>query len=69
MKPKLSDLSIRQINHLKKQLEAIETLYRHNLHKTKYLELQKQKDYKYEYDRILGELSKTNLPGTTKTII
>lgn len=56
-----------QIKHLKDQLEAIDTIKRHNLYRRNYLQQQKNINYKNEYDRLIGELSQTNLPDPLRT--
>ena len=58
-------LHLGQIQHLQKQLDAIETIKKSNLHRTRLLQQQKYKDYRNEYERLLGELSqKAILPAT-----
>ena len=63
----MRDLHLRQLQHLKKELKAIQTIKDFNLHRYKVLQLQKNKNYVNEYQRILGELSQTNLPPDVKT--
>ena len=62
----MRNLHLRQIQHLKKELEAIQTIKDFNLHRYKVLQLQENKNYINEYQRILGELSQTNLPPDVK---
>lgn len=63
----MKNLHLRQIQHLQKQLDAIETIKNYNLHRDRFLQQQKNKNYRNEYERLLGELSQnTNLPATTK---
>ena len=62
----MRDLHLRQIQHLKKELEAIQTIKDFNLHRYKVLQIQKNKKYINEYQTILGELSQTNLPPDLK---
>ena len=62
----MREFHLRQIQHLKKELEAIQTIKDFNLHRHKVLQLQKNKNYINEYQRILGELSQTNLPLDVK---
>ena len=62
----MREFHLRQIQHLKKELEAIQTIKDFNLHRHKVLQLQKNKNYINEYQRILGELSQTNLPPDIK---
>ena len=62
----MRDLHLRQTQHLKNELEAIQTIKDFNLHC--YNVLQQQKNIKYinEYQRIQGERSQTNLPPDIK---
>ena len=62
----MRNLHLRQIQHLKKELEAIQTIKDFNLHRYKVLQLQNNKNYINECQRILGELSQTNLPPNIK---
>ena len=62
----MREFHLRQIQHLKKELEVIQTIKDFNLHRHKVLQLQKNKNYINEYQRILGELSQTNLPPDIK---
>lgn len=60
-------LSLLQINHLKSQLDAIETLKRRHKLKRDFAKHENNKNYKAEYDRILFDLSRTNAPHDVKT--
>ena len=60
----MRDFHLRQIQHFKNELEAIQTIKDFNLHRYKLLQQQKNIN---EYQRILGELSQTNLPPDIKT--
>ena len=62
----MKNLHLRQIQHLQKELDAIQTIKNYNLHRYRVLQQQRNKDYRNEYDRLIGELSKTNLPATVK---
>ncbi len=56
-----------QINHLKKQLDAIDTLKRRQKIKSDFVKHENNKNYKAEYDRLLFDLSRTNTPHDVKT--
>ena len=62
----MKDFHLRQIQHLQKELDAIQTIKNYNLHRYRVLQQQRNKDYRNEYDRLIGELSKTNLRPTVK---
>ena len=57
---------LRQIQHLQKELDAIQTIKNYNLHRYRVLQQQRNKYYRNEYDRLIGELSKPNLRATVK---
>ena len=56
-----------QINHLKKQLDAIDTLKRRQKIKSDFVKHENNKNYKAEYDRLLFDLSRTNTPHDVNT--
>ena len=56
-----------QINHLKKQLDAIDTLKRRQQIKSDFVKHENKTNYKAEYDRLLFDLSRTNTPHDFKT--
>ena len=62
----MKKIHLRQIQHLQKELDAIQTIKNYNLHRYRVLQQQRNKDYRNEYDRLIGELSKTNLRPTVK---
>ena len=62
----MKKIHLRQIQHLQKELDAIQTIKNYNLHRYRVLQQQRNKDYRNEYDRLIGELSKTNLRATVK---
>ncbi|MFM7979987.1 MAG: hypothetical protein ACKPKO_11795 [Candidatus Fonsibacter sp.] len=55
-----------RINHLKKHLNAVETIGQANDYRRRSLEEQNNINYKNEYDRIVGELSQYNIPVQTR---
>ena len=55
-----------QINHLKKHLNAVETIGQANDYRRRRLKEQNNINYKNEYDRIVGELSQSNIPVQTR---
>ncbi|MFM7278089.1 MAG: hypothetical protein ACKO1I_10620 [Microcystis aeruginosa] len=55
-----------QINHLKKHLNAVETMGQANDYRRRRLTEQNNINYKNEYDRIVGELSQSNIPVRTR---
>ena len=55
-------LHLNQWDHIAKQLDARETRSKHILTRKRWLERQNNANYRNEYDRITGELSRTNLP-------
>ena len=62
----MKDFHLRQIQHLQKELDAVQTFKNYNIYRRRVLQQQKYNDYKNEYERILGELSKTKTPATVK---
>ena len=62
----MKDFHLRQIQHLQKELDAIQTIKNYNLHSYRDSQLQMNTYYRHEYDRIIGELSTTSLPATVK---
>jgi ABC-type phosphate transport system auxiliary subunit len=63
---KFRNMQLRQIEHMKRQLEARETLQSHTNTRRKWLERQKNANFRNEYDRIRGELSRSALPHQSK---
>lgn len=55
-----------QINHLKKHLNAVETIEQFNDYRRRRLRDQNNINYKNEYDRIVGYLSQSNIPVHTR---
>ena len=51
---------------LKKELEAVEAIKSYNFNRVKFLERQNNLNYKNEYDRLEGELSRGNITGYAK---
>ena len=51
---------------LKKELEAVEAIKSYNFNRVKFLERQNNLNYKNEYDRWEGELSRGNITGYAK---
>ena len=61
----LRDLRINQLQHFEKELESVEAIKDHNFNRAKSLKRQPI-NYKREYDRLVGELSKTNITNNAK---
>ena len=47
-------------------MDAVHTFENYNIYRHRALQQQKYNDYKNEYERILGALSKTRMPATVK---
>ena len=62
----IKQMQINQLNHLKKEMDAIETIHRANDYRRRRLRDQNNINYKNEYDRITGELSQSNIPVQTR---
>ena len=62
----VKQMQINQLNHLKKEMDAIETIDRANNYRRRRLRDQQNINYKNEYDRIIGELSQSNIPVQTR---
>ena len=62
----VKQMQINQLNHLKKEMDAIETIDRANNYRRRRLRDQNNINYKNEYDRITGELSQSNIPVQTR---
>ena len=71
-KPKLRktlrEMQLRQIQHLRKEMQNIESLGANSHYRMRRLRLQQNMNYKNEYDRLLGELSRSNIPEQTAAI-
>ncbi len=59
-------MRLRQLEHVVRQLDARETKARHVATRVKWLERQKNANYRNEYDRVRGELSQTVLSDHSK---
>ena len=56
-------MQLRQLYHLKKkEMQGISTIGNSNNYRRRKLKQQTNINYKNEYDRLVGELSQTNLP-------
>ncbi len=55
-----------QTNRLKNLLNAVETIGQANDYRRRRLREQNNINYKNEYDRIVGELSQSNIPVRTR---
>ena len=66
IKKHIRDLHLNQLLRLKKELEAVEAVKSYNFNRVKFLEKQKHLNYKNEYDRLEGELSRGNITGYAK---
>ena len=62
----VKQMQINQLNHLKKEMDAIETIHRASDFRRRRLRDQNNINYKNEYDRITGELSQSNIPVQTR---
>ncbi len=58
----IEDLHIGQLEHLQKQIDARESKTKHLATRRKWLERQVNANYRNEYDRLRGELSRSVLP-------
>lgn len=61
-----SNMQLRQVEHMKRQLDARDAKQQNAATRHKWLERQKNANYRNEYDRIRGELSRTSLHHHTK---
>ena len=66
IKKHIRDLHLNQLLRLKKELEAVEAVKSYNFNRVKFLERQNNLNYKNEYDRLEGELSRGNITGYAK---
>ena len=62
----IQQMHLNQINNLKKHLNAIETIGQANDYRRRRLREQNNINYKNEYDRVVGELSQSNIPVQTR---
>lgn len=63
---RLLNMQLRQLEHMTRQIDARESKTKHNVTRQKWLERQKNSNYRNEYDRLRGELSQSTLPFHTK---
>ena len=61
-------MQLRLIQHLRKEMKGIESLGANNHYRLRRLRQQQNINYKNEYDRLLGELSQSNIPEQTAAI-
>ena len=62
----IQQMHANQITHLKKHLIAVETIGQANDYRRRRLREQNNINYKNEYDRIVGELSQSNILVQTR---
>ena len=62
----VKQMQINQLNHLKKEMGAVESIGQANNYRRRRLRDQNNINYKNEYDRITGELSQSNIPVQTR---
>ena len=62
----VNQMQINQINHLKKNMGAVEPIGQANNYRRRRLRDQNNRNYKNEYDIIKGELSQSNTPVQTR---
>ena len=59
-------MQLNQLNHLKKALQGIEAISDYTSYKRRRAKQQKNMNIKNEYDRLIVELSQTNITAGTK---
>ena len=59
-------LHLKQVQHFKNELTAIERITKHNSNRPKLSERQRHINCKSEHDRVLVELSRTNIQDNVK---
>ena len=55
-------MHLRQLQHLRKELKGVQTLGANNNYRLRRLKQQQNINYNNEYDRLMGELSQSNIP-------
>ena len=61
-------MHLRQLQHRRKQLKGMETLGANNNYRMRRLRQQPNINYKGKYDRLMGELSQSNIPEQVTAI-
>ena len=59
-------MHLNQLNHLKKEMQGIETICDYASYRRRRAKQQKNMNIKNEYDRLIGELSQTNITAGTR---
>ena len=59
-------MHLNQLNHLKKEMAGIEAISDYTSYRRRRAKQQKNMNIKNEYDRLIGELSQTNITARTR---
>ena len=59
-------MQLNPLNHLKKEMQGIETISEYTSYRRRRAKQQKNMNIKNEYDRLIGELSQTNIAAGTR---
>ena len=62
----IKEMQLNQLNHLKKEMTGIETISEYTCYRRRRAKQQKNMNIKNEYDRLIGELTQTNITAGTK---
>ena len=62
----IKEMQLNQLNHLKKEMQGIKAISDYTSYRRRRAKQQKNMHIKNEYDRLIGELSQTNITTQTK---
>ena len=62
----IKEMQLNQLNHLKKEMQGIEAISEYTSYRRRRAKQQKNMNIKNEYDRLIGELSQTNIAAGTR---
>ena len=62
----IKEMQLNQLNHLKKEMPGIEAISDYTSYRQRRAKQQKNMNIKNEYDRLIGELSQTNIAARTR---
>ena len=62
----IKKMQLKQLIHLKKEMQEIEEISDYTSYRRRRAKQHKNMNIKYEYDRLIGELSQTNIAAGTR---
>ena len=62
----IKEMQLNQLNHLKKAMQGIDAIAYYTSYRRRRSKPTKNMNIKNEYDRLIGELSQTNITARTK---